>query len=306
MSPELIAVVTLNAVLFGMIFKVIVDMGAVRERLARLEGPVRGLRNTARPAARLSRVPSAGAVPGIVYSARSPREVACHVRPHLLPDRPSRPHGGSADWKAELNVDDLIGVFDRGLRTLAGVGTPASPAPDAPEGDLTEAERAHAAGLMRVNHTGEVCAQALYEGQAMTARRDEVRDALEQAAAEEVDHLAWCRQRLDELDARPSVLDPLFFAASFLVGAAAGAMGDRVSLGFVEATEDQVVRHLDRHLADLPEGDARSRAIVEEMRADEARHGVNALRAGGRTFPDGVKQAMTVVSRIMTESTYRI
>ena len=205
-----------------------------------------------------------------------------------------------------MNVDDLIGVFDRGLRTVAGVGTPASPAPDAPEGDLTEAERAHAAGLMRVNHTGEVCAQALYEGQAMTARRDEVRDALEQAAAEEVDHLAWCRQRLDELDARPSVLDPLFYAASFLVGAAAGAMGDRVSLGFVEATEDQVVRHLDRHLADLPEGDARSRAIVEEMRADEARHGVNALRAGGRTFPDGVKQAMTVVSRIMTESTYRI
>ena len=205
-----------------------------------------------------------------------------------------------------MNVDDLIGVFDRGLRTLAGVGTPASPAPDAPEGDLTEAERAHAAGLMRVNHTGEVCAQALYEGQAMTARRAEVRDALEQAAAEEVDHLAWCRQRLDELDARPSVLDPLFYGASFLVGAAAGALGDRVSLGFVEATEDQVVRHLDRHLADLPEGDARSRAIVEEMRADEARHGVNALRAGGRTFPDGVKQAMTVVSRIMTESTYRI
>ena len=205
-----------------------------------------------------------------------------------------------------MNVDDLIGVFDRGLRTLAGVGTPASPAPDAPEGDLTEAERAHAAGLMRVNHTGEVCAQALYEGQALTARGDDVRDALEQAAAEEVDHLAWCRQRLDELDARPSVLDPLFYAASFLVGAAAGAMGDRVSLGFVEATEDQVVRHLDRHLADLPEGDARSRAIVEEMRADEARHGVNALRAGGRTFPDGVKQAMTVVSRVMTESTYRI
>ena len=205
-----------------------------------------------------------------------------------------------------MNVDDLIGVFDRGLRTLAGVGTPASPAPDAREGDLTEAERAHAAGLMRVNHTGEVCAQALYEGQALTARRDEVRDALGQAAAEEVDHLAWCRRRLDELDARPSVLDPLFYAASFLVGATAGAMGDRVSLGFVEATEDQVVRHLDRHLAELPEQDARSRAIVEEMRADEARHGVNALRAGGQTFPDSVKQAMTVVSRIMTEATYRI
>lgn len=205
-----------------------------------------------------------------------------------------------------MNVDDFIGVFDRGLRTLAGVGTPASPAPNAPEGELTEAERSHAAGLMRVNHTGEVCAQALYEGQALTARRDEVRDALERAAAEEVDHLAWCRQRLDELDARPSVLDPLFYAASFLVGAAAGALGDRVSLGFVEATEDQVVRHLDRHLAELPAEDARSRAIVEEMRADEARHGVNALQAGGRTFPDGVKQAMTAVSRIMTETTYRI
>lgn len=205
-----------------------------------------------------------------------------------------------------MNVDDLIGVFDRGLRTLAGVGTPANPAPDVPEGDLTEPERAHAAGLMRVNHTGEVCAQALYEGQALTARRGEVRDALERAAAEEVGHLAWCRQRLDELDARPSVLDPLFYAASFLVGAAAGALGDRVSLGFVEATEDQVVRHLDRHLAELPADDARSRAIVEEMRADEARHGVNALRAGGRAFPDGVKQAMTAVSRIMTETTYRI
>ncbi|MDE0349743.1 MAG: 2-polyprenyl-3-methyl-6-methoxy-1,4-benzoquinone monooxygenase [Gammaproteobacteria bacterium] len=205
-----------------------------------------------------------------------------------------------------MNVDDLIGIFDRSLRTLAGVGTPANPPPDVAEGDLTEPERAHAAGLMRVNHTGEVCAQALYEGQALTARREEVRDALEQAAAEEVDHLAWCRQRLDELDARPSVLDPLFYAASFLMGAAAGAMGDRVSLGFVEATEDQVVRHLDRHLADLPPEDARSRAIVLEMRADEARHGVNALQAGGRTFPDGVKQAMTAVSRIMTETTYRI
>ena len=159
---------------------------------------------------------------------------------------------------------------------------------------------------MRVNHTGEVCAQALYEGQALTARRTEVRDALKQAAEEEVDHLAWCRQRLEELEARPSVLDPVFYAASFVVGAAAGALGDRVSLGFIEATEDQVVQHLDRHLDDLPPGDARSRAIVTEMRADEARHGVNALKAGGAAFPEGVKQAMTVVSRFMTETAYRI
>ena len=203
-------------------------------------------------------------------------------------------------------LDDLIGVFDRGLRTLAGVGGANNAAPDAPEGALTDEERTHAAGLMRVNHTGEVCAQALYEGQALTARGTQVRDALKQAAAEEVDHLAWCRQRLEELEARPSVLDPVFYAASFVVGAAAGALGDRVSLGFIEATEDQVVRHLDRHLDDLPPGDARSRAIVTEMRADEARHGVNALKAGGAAFPEGVKQAMTVVSRFMTETTYRI
>ncbi len=205
-----------------------------------------------------------------------------------------------------MNVDDLIGVFDRGLRTLTGVGTPSSAAPDVPEGELTEAERRHAAGLMRVNHTGEVCAQALYEGQALTARGDSVRDALQHAAAEEVDHLAWCRQRLEELESRPSVLDPLFYAASFLMGAAAGALGDRVSLGFVEATEDQVVRHLDRHLDDLPAEDARSRAIVAEMRSDEARHGVNAMRAGAAVFPDGVKRAMTLVSRVMTETTYRV
>ncbi len=203
-------------------------------------------------------------------------------------------------------LDDLIGVFDRGLRTLVGVGGSTHAAPEAPEGALTDEERTHAAGLMRVNHTGEVCAQALYEGQALTARRTQVRDALKQAAEEEVDHLAWCRQRLEELEARPSVLDPVFYAASFVVGAAAGALGDRVSLGFIEATEDQVVQHLDRHLDDLPPGDARSRAIVTEMRADEARHGVNALKAGGAAFPAGVKQAMTVVSRLMTETAYRI
>ena len=203
-------------------------------------------------------------------------------------------------------LDDLIGVFDRGLRTLVGVGGSTRAAPEAPEGALTDEERTHAAGLMRVNHTGEVCAQALYEGQALTARQTQVRDALKQAAEEEVDHLAWCRQRLEELEARPSVLDPVFYAASFVVGAAAGALGDRLSLGFIEATEDQVVQHLDRHLDDLPPGDARSRAIVTEMRADEARHGVNALKAGGTAFPAGVKQAMTVVSRLMTETAYRI
>ena len=203
-------------------------------------------------------------------------------------------------------TDDLIGVFDRALRALTGGGVADRPAPEAEEGSLTESERRHAAGLMRVNHAGEICAQALYEGQALTARDPEVREALRTAAGEENDHLAWCRERLDELDGRPSLLDPVFYAASFALGAAVGVLGDKVSLGFVEATEDQVKRHLDSHIRDLPESDERSRAILEEMRADESRHGENARREGGVEFPEPVKEAMTLASKLMTESTYRI
>lgn len=203
-------------------------------------------------------------------------------------------------------TDDLISVFDRALKALTGGGSAERPSPEAEEGTLTDAERKHAAGLMRVNHAGEICAQALYEGQALTARDPQVRESLRTAAAEENDHLAWCRERLDELDDRPSMLDPVFYAASFALGAAVGVLGDKVSLGFVEATEDQVKRHLDRHIRDLPESDERSRAILQEMRADESRHGENARREGGVPFPEPVKEAMTVASRIMTESTYRI
>ena len=203
-------------------------------------------------------------------------------------------------------ADDLIGVFDRALRALTGGGIAERPAPEAEEGTLTEAERKHAAGLMRVNHAGEICAQALYEGQALTARDAQVREALRSAAAEENDHLAWCRERLDELDGRPSMLDPVFYAASFALGAAVGVLGDKVSLGFVEATEDQVKRHLDRHIRDLPDTDERSRAILEEMRTDESRHGENARREGGVEFPEPVREAMTLASRLMTESAYRI
>ena len=203
-------------------------------------------------------------------------------------------------------TDDLIGVFDRALRALTGGGVAERPAPEAEEGSLTESERRHAAGLMRVNHAGEICAQALYEGQALTARDPEVRESLRTAAGEENDHLAWCRERLDELDGRPSLLDPVFYAASFALGAAVGVLGDKVSLGFVEATEDQVKRHLDSHIRDLPESDERSRAILEEMRADESRHGENARREGGVEFPEPVKEAMTLASKLMTESTYRI
>ena len=171
---------------------------------------------------------------------------------------------------------------------------------------LDETERKHAAGLMRVNHAGEICAQALYEGQALTAKSDAARETLLNAAAEERDHLGWCRDRLQELDAQPSVLDPAFYGASYLIGAVTGLIGDKVSLGFVEATEDQVVAHLNRHMDSLPEADHKSRAIVEQMREDETRHGEAALAQGGEPFPEPVKQVMTLISKLMTETTYRV
>jgi ubiquinone biosynthesis monooxygenase Coq7 len=158
---------------------------------------------------------------------------------------------------------------------------------------------------MRVNHTGEICAQALYEGQALTAKSNQARTTLLEAAAEERDHLAWCRSRLDELDAQPSLLAPLFYGASYAMGALTGLAGDKVSLGFVEATEDQVVAHLDRHLEQLPPADHKSRAILDQMREDEAIHGERALELGGETFPEPVKQVMSLISNIMTRTTYR-
>ena len=205
-------------------------------------------------------------------------------------------------------IDEAISQFDRALRTLTGQLSARRPSPGAevPEAPLDEAERRHAGGLMRVNHTGEVCAQALYEGQALTAQRDRVRAKLKSAAEEESDHLAWCAERLRELNASPSLLNPLFYAASYAIGALTGLAGDKVSLGFVEATEDQVCDHLDRHLKALPEGDDRSRAIINGMRADEARHGAAALESGGAPFPPAAKAAMTALSRVMTETTYRI
>ena len=204
-------------------------------------------------------------------------------------------------------IDRLIVGFDQALRTLTGqqVADKDSPARNVPEGELSASEKKHAAGLMRVNHTGEICAQALYEGQATTARESQTRAALLQAAEEERDHLAWCRQRLDELEAKPSVLDPLFYAASFAMGAATGLAGDKVSMGFVEATEDQVVKHLEGHLDELPENDRKSHSIVAQMREDEAQHGQAALAQGGMEFPQPVKTAMSYISRLMTETTYR-
>ena len=204
--------------------------------------------------------------------------------------------------------DQMITQVDGALRTLNGV-RPAqrqNPSITVDEVELNDNERAHAAGLMRVNHAGEVCAQALYEGQAAVAQDPQTQQALLAAAREETDHLVWCAQRLDELNSVPSRLNPLFYAASYAMGAVTGLLGDRVSLGFVEATEDQVCRHLEAHLQALPEDDQRSRRIVEQMHQDEARHGEEAMAAGGVEFPAPVKQLMSAVSRVMTETTYRV
>ena len=158
----------------------------------------------------------------------------------------------------------------------------------------------------RVNHSGEVCAQALYQGQALTARDPVAREAMEQAAREEIDHLAWCESRLGELDARPSLLNPLWYAASFTIGAVAGLIGDRWSLGFLAETERQVVEHLEEHLDQLPEEDSRTRCIVAQMQADEARHGAGATQAGGAELPGPVVAAMRGVARMMTTVAYRL
>ena len=179
-----------------------------------------------------------------------------------------------------------------------------NPAGDLPSGELDDKARQHAAGLMRVNHAGEVAAQALYLGHAAIARSDEVREHMLGAAAEERSHLAWCEDRLKELGEGPSKLDPLWYAGSFAIGALAGLAGDRWSLGFVEETEKQVSEHLDGHLEQLPEDDGRSRAIVEAMRDDEERHGREAVEAGARPLPAAVRSLMRGVARVMTRSAY--
>ena len=205
--------------------------------------------------------------------------------------------------------DQLIQQFDTILRTLiphAAQPSRPSPAARVQDGELDERERAHAVGLMRINHTGEVCAQALYQGQGLTAKLPDIREQMEQAAQEEIDHLAWCDARLEELDGRTSLLNPLFYASSFGLGAVAGAVGDRISLGFVAATEEQVGEHLDEHLEALPPGDRRSRAVLEKMREDEAHHERWALEAGGAQFPAPVKGGMRLLSKLMTTSVYRL
>lgn len=211
--------------------------------------------------------------------------------------------------RQETKVDKVISQFDVLLRTLvpkAAQPYRPNPALAHEQADMDETERRHAAGLMRINHTGEVCAQALYQGQAATAKLEEVREQMTLAAQEEIDHLAWCDQRLQELDSRTSLLNPLFYGLSFGIGAAAGLAGDKYSLGFVAATEDQVCQHLEEHFESLPAQDERSRAILRQMHEDEAQHAEWALDAGGIEFPAPVKKVMTLLSKVMTKSVYRI
>ena len=205
-------------------------------------------------------------------------------------------------------IEQLIVGFDRALRTLAGTVTASRPMPGAalPPPELTPEERRHAAGLMRVNHTGEVCAQALYAAQALVARDPDIRARFAGAAREEEDHLAWTQLRLAELNDRASLLNPLWYAGSFAIGLAAGLAGDRVNLGFVVETERQVEEHLTGHMDALPEADAKSRAIVATMRDDEARHGAMAQEAGAVDLPLPARELMRVTASLMKALAYRI
>jgi len=207
-----------------------------------------------------------------------------------------------------LDLDRLITAFDNGLRTLLAPAHSARAVPGAAlaEPEMTAPARQVAAALMRVNHTGEICAQALYQGQALTARNATARAALEQAAAEETDHLAWTAQRIEELGGRASLLNPLWYAGSFALGAAAGFLGDKWNLGFLAETERQVEGHLEGHLDRLPAQDEKSRAIVNEMKVDESRHARTAVDHGAAELPEPVKLAMKLGSRIMTRTAYWI
>jgi len=202
--------------------------------------------------------------------------------------------------------DRLIIEFDKGLRTLFAPAASVRPLPgkQLDEAQLNEAEKKLAAALMRVNHSGEICAQALYQGQALTARNPVAKAALEQAAQEETEHLNWCETRIHELGSHTSYLNPLWYGGSLAIGALAGALGDKWNLGFLAETEHQVEHHLEGHLARLPAADLKSRAVVEQMKIDEARHASTALEHGGAPLPLPVKQGMQLTSKLMTRAAY--
>ena len=206
-------------------------------------------------------------------------------------------------------IDLLINEVDKGLKySTQNYQTESRPYPaDKIEQDsLNEFEKNHSAGLMRVNHSGEVCAQALYRGQALTAKLGDTRAKMEQAASEELDHLSWCNKRLEELNDKPSVLNPIWYGMSFSMGAVAGLIGDNWSLGFVHETEEQVVKHLDGHLDKLSKKDFKTKAVIEQMRIDEEKHSHDALEAGAEILPDEIKNLMSKVAKVMTKSSYHI
>lgn len=207
-----------------------------------------------------------------------------------------------------LTIDRLITEFDTGLRTLLAKPHSQRPHPDAEtsEAPLTDAEKQHVRSLMRINHTGEVCAQALYSGQALTARDAATSESMQQAAREETEHLAWCESRILELGGSTSILNPLFYIGSFAIGATAGALGDKWSLGFLEETEKQVGAHLASHLEQLPDTDKKSRKIIEQMQIDEAKHAEDAKQQGAATLPAPVRFCMKQMSKVMTATTYRL
>lgn len=204
-------------------------------------------------------------------------------------------------------IDRLLAGINNALRTVAapaGHPTRENPAADIEDADLTDRQRTHSAGLMRVNHAGEVAAQALYQGHALVARDRSIEAQIQQAADEEFDHLAWCEQRLTELDESPSKLAPVWYAGAFAIGAASGLLGDRWSLGFIAETERQVCKHLESHFDRLPADDKKSRAIVEKMHEEEAQHGANAVAAGAAELPRPVKRLMENTAKVMTNTAY--
>jgi ubiquinone biosynthesis monooxygenase Coq7 len=207
-------------------------------------------------------------------------------------------------------IDALIGELDNALRTLNPprnrAATRSSPAQNIDENELSSAEKKHTAGLMRINHAGEVCAQALYQGQALTAKLEQVKQQMALAAAEETDHLAWCEERLQQLQSHTSLLNPLWYCSSLLLGALAGIAGDQLSLSFVAETERQVTNHLQNHLNILPKADNKSSAILQQMQEDETQHAHWALEAGGKELPEGIKKLMAFVSKLMTKTSYYI
>ena len=207
-----------------------------------------------------------------------------------------------------MSPEQAIVEFDRALRTVFSTARSQRQIPGAvhPEAELNDEERAHVCGLMRVNHVGEICAQALYQGQALTSREPSVRESLRGAADEETEHLAWTEQRLAELGGRKSLLNPLWYAGALSLGLLAGRLGDKWNLGFLAETERQVEAHLDSHLASLPEQDRRSREIVAQMRIDEIRHAETAVRLGAAELPAPFKVAMKLAAKLMTETAYRV